>query len=234
MNNNQAAIAKLSETLIGEILIFGLLGKALYEEPDRQWLEALIADQVFAEAPFGAEQSEIAQGIQILQQWGLAHMDGISDEHFAGLKMDYTRLFIGLDTLITAPWESVYYNRERMVFQEQTIQVRNWYARYGLQVEQYNREPDDHIGLEMSFVAHLATLALQALEADDQARLDELIQAQRDFLSEHPLGWAPTWAKRVKEHAETDFYRGMAYLSHGALLAAAAVLQVPLPKVVST
>ncbi len=231
MKNNTDATANLSETLIGEILFFGLLGKALYEKPDRQWLEALIADHVFAEAPFGAEQPEIAHGLQILQQWSLAQTDGIVDEHFSDLKMDYTRLFIGLDTLITAPWESVYYNRERMVFQEQTIQVRNWYARFGLQVEQYNREPDDHIGLEMSFVAHLASLALQALEADDQTTLKELMQAQRDFLAEHPLCWAPTWAKRVKERATTDFYRGMAHLSHGALLAAADVLQVPLPKV---
>jgi TorA maturation chaperone TorD len=120
------------------------------------------------------------------------------------------------------------------LLQEQTIQERNWYARFGLQVEQYSRELDDHIGLEMSFVACLAWCALQAIKADDQTTRNALLQVQRDFLVERPLRWTSTWAKRANEHAATNFYCGMSHLSHAALLATADVLQVPLPKVVAT
>ncbi|MBO2519906.1 MAG: molecular chaperone TorD, partial [Firmicutes bacterium] len=40
--------------------------------------------------------------------------------------------------------------------------MRNWYARYGLVAEKKGQEPDDHVGLELEFVAHLAGLALEA------------------------------------------------------------------------
>jgi TorA maturation chaperone TorD len=190
----------------------------------------LIADQVFDEAPFGADQPEMVRGLELLQRWSQEQSAGLSASDFQNLKTDYTRLFIGLDTLPTAPWESVYFNRERLVFQEQTIQVRDWYSRFGLQVEKINREPDDHIGLELLFVSHLASLALQTVEQGDEKRLEELLQAQRDFLSEHVLRWGLVWARLVEQNALTDFYRGLAHLTHGALLALAEDLRLELPK----
>ena len=233
MKNETTSLDDLKTTLVGEVLFLGLLGKAFYNEPDRRWLDELIAKQVFAESPFGAEQPEIVRGLEILQEWTMSHADGLSEENFAELKMDYTRLFIGLDSLPTAPWESVYFSRERLVFQEQTIQVREWYARFGLQAERLNREPDDHIGLELIFVAHLATLALNSLELNDHDLVEKYLQAQREFLFEHLLRWGPAWTRLVKEHAGTDFYRGLAYLTHGAFLAAAQHIQVEFPKEVS-
>jgi putative dimethyl sulfoxide reductase chaperone len=218
-------------TLVGEIMFLELLSRILYLEPDRNWLESLVANETFSETPFGEDQAEIVRGMEILQEWSRTHRDGITDHEFSTLKMDYTKLFIGLGTPhSTAPWESVYFNRERLVFQEQTIQVRNWYAKFGLRAEKYNKEPDDHIGLEMLFIAHLASLALQAIENDHKKSLDEVLQAQKEFLSEHLLRWGPVWAKLVKQHAATDFYRGIAHLTHGSLLAIAETLQIEMPK----
>lgn len=220
----------MTAALVGEVLLFGLLGKALYEEPKREWLEMLIAERVFSEPPFGAAQPEIVRGLEVLQRWTEAHATGISDASFSDLKLDYTRLLIGLDNMPTAPWESVYFNRERLVFQEQTIQVRGWYAQFGLQAEKLNKEPDDHIGLEILFLSHLASLALQAIEQNDENALKKVLQAQSDFLSEHLLRWGPGWCKLVIEHARTDFYRGLGHLTHGAILALAALLNVEFPK----
>jgi TorA maturation chaperone TorD len=234
MKNETTSLDDLKTTLVGEVLFLGLLGKAFYNEPDRKWLEELIAEQVFAEAPFGEGQPEIIRGLEILQAWSSSHANGLSDESFAELKMDYMRLFIGLDIFLpAAPWESIYSSRERLVFQEHTMQVREWYARFGLQTERFNREPDDHIGLELIFVAHLATMALNSMELNDQSAAEKYLQAQREFLFEHLLRWGPAWARLVNKHAETDFYRGLAHLTYGALLAAAEQLQIELPKEVS-
>ena len=223
----------LTASLIGEAMLMELLSRAMYKEPDREWLDQLIAEQIFAETPFGGEQPEVVRGLEILQAWSQANASGLTDQKFSELKADYTRLFIGLDALPTAPWESVYFNRERMVFQEQTIQVRKWFARFGVQAENFNKEPDDHIGLEILFIAHLASLALQAIEKGDQPVLDETLQAQREFLAEHLLRWGPAWSRLLLQHAQTDFFRGIAYLTHGALLAVADLLEVPMPKEVS-
>jgi putative dimethyl sulfoxide reductase chaperone len=224
---------ELTEMLLGEVLVMGLLGRALYREPERAWLEALVTDQIFDESPLGEAQPEIVRGLEILQRWTQSQAGSISEQNFRDIKMDYTKLFIGLGNLPTAPWESVYFNRERLVFQQQTIQVREWYSRFGLQVEKINKEPDDHIGLEILFIAHLSSLALQAIEDDDQKSIEEILQAQRDFLSEHLLRWGTAWAKLAGQHAATDFYRGIAHLTHGSLLAIAETLQVKLPKEVS-
>ena len=228
----QANVDTMKTDLMGEALLFGLLGKMLYGELDRAWLETLIRDEVFAEAPFGANQHDILCGLEIMGHWSVENHAGISETEFKALKQDQLRLFIGLDKVLAPVWESVYFNPNRLVFQEQTLQVRGWYARFGLQLERLNNEPDDHIGIELSFVAHLASRALQAQNVDQPA-FEELLQAQRDFLTEHLLRWGPTWAKLVKQQAETDFYRGIARLTHGALLAAAEMLQIQMPREVS-
>jgi TorA maturation chaperone TorD len=78
--------------------------------------------------------------------------------------------------------------------------------------------------LELLFLAHLARLALNALEKNDAAEFDDILLAQRQFLSEHPLKWAGLWGNAVQQHARTDFYRGLAYLVNGSLLAAKTAL----------
>lgn len=229
----QANLDTWKITLTGEVLLFGLLGKILYQDLDKTWLEKLIHEDVFAEVPFGAEQTEVNRGLELLSRWSRENQDGISNQEFKGLKQDQLRLFIGTDRVLAPVWESVYFSEKHLVFQEQTMLVREWFSRFGLQAECLNREPDDHIGLEFSFIAHLASLAIQAIDLDDNKVFEEKLQAQRDFLFEHLLRWGLSWAKLVKQYAETDFYRGLAHLSHGALLAVAEHLQIELPKEVS-
>lgn len=227
------AMNDLKTTLLGESLLFGLLGKILFAEPDKTWLESLIYDEVFSEVPFAAEQTETMRGIELLERWAKENKEGLDTAQFKTVKDDHLNLFIWLNKVPAPMWESVYFSEKRLLFQEQTLKIREWYARFGLQAERINNEPDDHIGLEMSFVAHLASLAFQAAEEGDEPKLNELLQAQRDFLSDHLLRWGPAWAKLVKKHAATDFYRGIAHLIHGALFAAAEALQIKMPKEVS-
>jgi len=223
-------ISDMRSAVLGESLLFGLLGKILYLDLDQAWLETLIREDVFSEVPFGEGQTETGHGLELLQRWTKENQDGLELPQFKALQDDHLKLFVGLGKVIAPMWGSVYFSEKKLLFQEQTLQVREWYARYGLQAERLNSEPDDNIGLEMLFVAHLASMALHAIEQDDQRALEEALQAQREFLSEHLLRWGPVWAKIVKEHASTDFYRGIAHLTHGAFLAAAETLQIHMPK----
>lgn len=216
--------------VLGESLLFGLLGAILYKDLDKIWLEALLNEDIFSEAPFGMEQVETKRGIELLQRWTDENHNGLDTAQFKALQGDHLKMFVGLKKVLAPMWESVYFSEKKLMFQEQTLQIREWYARFGLQAERINREPDDHIGLEMLFISHLASLALQAIEQNDEDKLNEILQAQREFLSEHLLRWGPAWAKLVKQHAATDFYRGIAHLTHGSLLAIAEALQIEMPK----
>lgn len=220
----------IGSSLTGEILLFGLLGKLLYADLDKLWLKQLIDDDVFLESPFGAENADIIYGLKLLRAWAQSIKSEISSEDFSALSADYVRLFAG-GKVHAPPWESVYFGDERLIFQQRTIDVRQWFKRFGLEAEKIYQEPDDHIGLELLFLAHLATLGIQALNAQNHPRFHELLQAQREFVSDHLGAWAYTWCSLVEQHAKTDFYKGLAFLTRGAVSALAELLEVKLIKV---
>ena len=217
------------ETLAGELLLFNLLGKAFYAAPDREWLDPLVKDDIFAEAPFGGAQPDTKAGLIQLRAWSRANRDGISDVALEALQAEYTRLFIGPGPVAAPPWESVYFSEERLLFQRETFQVRDWYARFELTVPNLHREPDDHIGLELSFVAHLAELALKAIQAHEHEGFQEALEAQRCFLAEHLFKWGPGWCSCVEATSDSEFYRGLALVTRGALSALSEWLAMPIP-----
>ncbi len=94
-------------TLMGEQLLFGLLGKILYAEPDKAWLQSLVDEGVFEEVPFGAEQPETVQGLELLRSWFGENNSCLSDELFNALVADYMRLLVGAGKVLAPPWESV-------------------------------------------------------------------------------------------------------------------------------
>jgi TorA maturation chaperone TorD len=212
--------------LKGEALFCGLLGRALYSYPDKAWLDFLIDEDVFANVPLAESQPDVAAGLTLLQAWSALNRGGLSERAFDAVLTDHTRLFVGPGKLLAAPWESVYFDRDRLLFQGVTLQVRDWYARFGLEIASGYREPEDHIGMEFGFLAHLSRLSLQALEAGDSARFEELLQAQRDFLSQHMLRWVPKWCREMDASARTDFYKGLARLARGGLKELGAVYEV--------
>ncbi|MAT98644.1 MAG: hypothetical protein CL608_15990 [Anaerolineaceae bacterium] len=223
-------VAEWQTQLTGEMLLLGLLGKILYEVPAQAWLQPLVDDEVFAEAPFAETQTDVTKGLALLEKWSHTYRQGnYSDAVLKELQVDFTNLFTGMRKFPVAPWESVYFNEERLVFQEQTMDVRAWYRRYGLEVVNLKKEPDDHIGLELMFVAHLAGLGVAALEAGNQQEFEELLAAQRTFLAKHLFLWAPLWCEQILEFARTDFYRGLALIVRGALTELSQLLQTPLP-----
>ena len=199
------------------MLVCGLLGKLLYEYPDRTWLQPLVEQDVFADFPLDATEPDAAEGLRLLRGWCVQRNGAIEDAALDDLRVDCTRLFMGPGIVPAAPWESVYFNEERMLFQQQTVQVRAWYRRFGLERASRENEPEDHIGLELAFAAHLTERALRALEGGTSAEAEELLEARRAFLNEHLLRWAPAWCAAVQKHARTDFYRGAAHLTQGTL-----------------
>jgi hypothetical protein len=119
--------ADWSDTLTGEMLVCGVLARALYAGPDKTWLESLRREQVFSDVPFAASQPHAASALGELRAWSDAPLD------VDALVSDYNHLFVGPAKLLAAPWESVYVDRERMLFQRTTLEVKSWYERFGLE-----------------------------------------------------------------------------------------------------
>jgi TorA maturation chaperone TorD len=133
------------------------------------------------------------------------------------LRVDHRDLFEGPDHVLACPYESVYLSEEHLTFESQTRNVREFYGRFGVQAPSLGTEPDDHIGLELSFISHLCVLGLDAIESSDADAETAMIASIGDFLEQHLLTWVDDCLDSVVEHATTDFYRGLGYLTRGAV-----------------
>jgi len=203
------------EILVGQSLACGLIGKILYLYPEHEFLQSLAEGNVFDEIPYAAGQAETTQGLELLNRWSEQTGGNLTKDAFDDLQVDYCRLFVGPGKLLAPPWESVHRDVTHLTFQKDTVEVRKWYALYGLQFEKLHKEPDDHIGLELAFIATLASRAAEALAAGEDARCQELVEAKNSFIHEHLMQWGPQWAETALKGARSEFYQGVFKLIQG-------------------
>ena len=111
----------------------------------------------------------------------------------------------------------MYFNKDRMVFQHETFEVRAMYARYGLRVDNFSHEPDDHLAYELLFLGHVLGMAADDAEAGRHSDAAAKYADAVSFVVCHLLTWVPKWRALVQDHAQSDFYRGFSLLVEAAL-----------------
>ena len=133
------------------------------------------------------------------------------------LTEDFDALFVGPGRIHACPYESVYRSLEGLTFEAETMQVRRFYADHGLQAPAFNREPDDHIGLEVAFVGQLCLAALNAMEDDEPEQAHQFVSSARLFVAQHLGTWGPDFCTRVIDNAHTAFYASVGHLLLGLI-----------------
>ncbi|MBX3673249.1 MAG: molecular chaperone TorD family protein [Burkholderiales bacterium] len=124
-------------------------------------------------------------------------------EWVEALQVEYTRLFIGpLDPRVQ-PYASFHLSSNRSVVSEETLAVREAYARSGLVVERLNSLPDDHLGVELEF---LFALTRAAADADDAAESSRLLAERREFVRLHCATWFEQVADEMAKESSESFY----------------------------
>lgn len=209
--NNFDSIELLLEA---RAFVYSVLKQAFYVEPSKAFLRALVKDEIIESLPFIQDSDLIREGAGEVKSY-LAGRDVFKEEEFQHLHWDYTRMFIGPNTLSAPPWESSYLNQERLLFQKETLEVRRKYLKYNFIPKNYPHEADDHIGLELDFMGRLCELANKRLKNMDTQGAIESLEDQRLFLKEHMLKWVPNFTQDINNSAETDFYKGMAKILKG-------------------
>ncbi len=101
-----------------------------------------------------------------------------------------------------SPCESVWLDDDGLAMQQPMFEVREAYARRGLQAPDWRKRPDDHLVFQLQFVAMLIEQPADTALADAAA-----------FLDWHTLRWLPQFAERVAQRAATPFYAGLAMLT---------------------
>ena len=136
------------------------------------------------------------------------------------LAVDYARVFLGAGIASAAaayPYESVYTSPKRLMMQEARDQVLEVYHANGLRKVETFTEPEDHIALELEFMAHLCHETQQVLRNRDWPSISALLNAQLDFLTKHLLNWTPAFCADIEKYAATAFYQGIGTITKGYL-----------------
>lgn len=130
---------------------------------------------------------------------------------------EFTRLFSGISEGKgpPPPFESVW--REDRLIGESTVAVLEAYARAGFADIDPDAGPQDHVSVELKFIALLAVREAEAWQAKDAAAAHQRLLQQRDFLRVHLSIWAPRWADAVIQQTTMPLFAALAGLLKAGL-----------------
>lgn len=208
------------------VLSLQFFSQILQKSPDEDFFKALAQDDLFQE--FSQWECFSSSACGALPEFGevdaagaiarLATAHGaaaVKDEGFYSYArreahLDHLHLFSGPNP-VAAPWESVWRERDKLLFGEQTEKVYRFYKAWGVCTEKSGKEPEDHLGLELAFALFL----LQAMHGEPKSASADGASAKEallTFLDEHVLPWADACLHAASRNANTVFYRETATL----------------------
>lgn len=128
--------------------------------------------------------------------------DNLDDRTLDRHAADYSAIYV-TNAYRAAPTESVWLDEDGLAYQQPMFQVRDWYQRYGLAAENWRKRSDDHLVIQLQFVAWLLRHTRRAADLGETAR----------FLDEHLLRWLQDFSWRVAARCDTPFYAGLCLLT---------------------
>lgn len=110
------------------------------------------------------------------------------------------------------PWESVYVTQDQALFGEPVLQIRKKLSEFGLKFVKENREPEDHISIELELMSFLINYTSESLKSNNEYEYERGIYNQYWLFKEHLSRWIERFAQDVHSSDTTPFYKGIAEL----------------------
>lgn len=172
---------------------------------DSSFLNAINKYNLLINMPFTDECSHYATALRMSDNF--LKIDKDKEKNTIGeLGKEFNSLFIGPENLGAPPWESVYVDDNRSVFQESTLIVRKKYLEHEFVIDKYQEEPDDHIVYELSFIDLLNDLLMEHYEKGSKNNSAKLILDQKKFIDAHLVKWVHKFHALIDENSKGGFY----------------------------
>ncbi len=136
--------------------------------------------------------------------------ENIDQETLDRLAVDYADIYLN-HGLHASPFESVWLDEDNLLQQEPMFQIREWYKRYGLETENWRIRSDDHLVLQLQFIA---TLLAPESPVSDKFSLQQRLHDATTFMDEHLLLWVSDFCNLVSQRCSTDFYASAMVLTN--------------------
>lgn len=131
------------------------------------------------------------------------------------LAVEYARLFLGLGAGVYHPSESAYTTTTHFIMQQPRDSVMAEYRKALVDKVKEFPEPEDHVAMELQFMAHLCGKAEEAMKGGQKIDAKKLLETQRDFITNHLLVWVPKLANDIIKATTVDFYKAVAQITKG-------------------
>jgi len=226
----------LSEDLIKVLqfreMFYLFLSRSFSREVDRTFLQSLFGVSNSLQASLASvEESNLARGKKLLKSF-CNEIRGAGEEAVIGdLARQYAFLFLGVGSETVALCESAYRNEGGLLFQNAYFDILEKYREVGLGKREDFPEPEDHLSLELAYMAHLCRRIISSIETGKEAEAKKYYQYQGNFLNDHLLLWVPQFAKSLSEISPSPFYKALAFLLEGYIRVDVELLDPLLPAV---
>lgn len=204
--------------------------RGVYQTLSRLWMEEV--DQTFWEAlkvtafPSLPESPRLDQAFHQLEGYLAANQPGVLTQ----LAADYAILCRGASPVKGAdPYESVHRNPLGLMMQDEWEDVLRFYRKAGYHLLPTAVEPEDHLGIELDFMACLCDRYIRTVQLKDKETSQESLMMQSKMLDAHLLKWVPHFVQEVLRLTATDFYQAVAVITQEYLLMDRGVLATLIP-----
>ena len=194
---NTVEAKSMEAVLTARYLLYSFFGRTFEGIPNEEYLSLLSAPEL-REAFMLMVDDELGERASRL----LAEIDCVlSSEPFGAIERlsgDYTRLFVGPDTLPGGPWECVHRTGRSEVLQPSTLEVRRFYRKAGYLPVAYKKVSDDFLPIEVDFMSKMAKDAMGHYASGAQG-LKTSLALQQEFLEKHLLLWIGSYSTKLEE-----------------------------------
>lgn len=216
-NNSLRSSVELIENLTNfceqRARVYVLLSRCFEKEIDAEFASALSC-----EVTFDSSDEVLSQQFKELQN-SLCAEDADQIEKLAVI---FNRIFFGMGPMTAQkafPYESVYTSAHGLMMQDAYVQTKKFYEESQFVRNPDFTEPDDHIAVQLAFMAQLCQIAGDCLKQGKLEKAEQEFAKQLTFLQEHLLNWTNRFFIEVKEASGEDFYVQLAVFSDAFLKA---------------
>lgn len=176
----------------------------------RTEVDAAFARELANEFSFESDDAALNEALAAMR----AALDGADEEALELLAVTFDRVFFGMGPLTARhafPYESVYTSDRGIMMQEAYTSVARAYREQALAKDPAFTEPEDHLAVELAFMATLADRARTFLSAGDEAgdeAATETVRQSLAFARGHLLNWIDRFCGELTLAAAPDGENG--------------------------
>lgn len=152
-----------------------------------------------------SDDSKVAAEFTLLQE----ALEDCDEARIEQLAVVFNRAFFGMGPRTAQkafPYESVYTSEGGLMMQDAYSEVLQVYRSANFTKNPDFTEPEDHVAVELAFMALLCERAVEALQGGNEEAAERSLAVQRSFLQQHLLNWIAPFARDVRAAAENGFY----------------------------